>query len=88
MRESDGYPYLKTTRDKYRMVSTILAWSSMLLLFIMFMHIWFDYQDHIQLNTDSAPFTTGLVIKAILYGIPAATGMVLSLFCARKADRR
>ena len=88
LRDSSGYPYLRTTQDKYRMVSTILAWSSMLLIFIMLVHIWFDYQDHIQMNADSAPFTTGLVFKGILYGIPATTGMVLSMFCARKAGRR
>lgn len=88
MRNTSGHPYLITTQEKYRMVSKILAWFSMLLTVIMLFHSWSDYQDYIQMPVNSAPFSLNLLVKGLTYGTTIVIALVLARVCARKADGR
>lgn len=88
LRNTSGHPYHRTTQEKYKMISKLLAWFSMLLTVIMLFHSWSDYQDYIQMPVNSAPFSVNLLVKGLTYGTTIVIALILARVCARKAEGR
>jgi len=65
-------------KNKYKIVSNLMFYLSVLLVAIMVVHSLIDYQDYLQHPEYSAPFSVNLIFKSIIYGIPVVVGLVLS----------
>lgn len=65
-------------KNKYKIISNLMLYLSVILVAIMIVHSLIDYQDYLQHPEYSAPFSVNLIFKSIIYGIPVVVGLVLS----------
>lgn len=72
--------------NKYKIISTLLFWFSVLLIVIMAIHSVIDYQDYLQHSEYSAPFSVNLLFKGVAYVIPVIIGFILSAIFKNKAS--
>lgn len=72
-------------KNRYKIISTLLFWSAVILLVIMIIHSVIDYKDYLQHPEYSAPFSVNLLIKGITYGIPIIISFILSIVFKNKA---
>ena len=75
-------------KNKYKIASIILFCFSVLMIAIMVVHTFIDYQDYLQHPEYSAPFSVNLIFKSVIYGIPIIIGFVLSVIFKKNAIKQ
>lgn len=73
--------------NKFKIASNSFLTLSALLIVIMLIKIYIDYQNFIKHPEWSAPFSTYMVTTALIYGVPTIVSLVFALFFKTKASK-
>jgi hypothetical protein len=70
--------------DKFKIASNSFLTLSALLVVIMFIKIYIDYQNFINHPEWSAPFSAYLATTVLIYGVPSIVSLVIALFLKQR----
>ena len=78
---------IKVAAGKLKIASNSFLTPSALLVVIMLIKVYIDYQNFIKHPEWSAPFSAYLATTVLIYGVPSIVSLVIALFLKKKGSK-